>query len=332
VVFGVDPQFVSSGGATYTYEGADAGVGECQTCLQFYAASDASLGAGIFRYYLARVYELNQNGQECCDTGGSSCPYNVGCNDHEMYEFRNFFTQVVSAAPTQSVTFSGSVEAPGDSQDESCVPATAYGICVPFTFTNTFIPTQTQLSMANGNLTLEGESMQAHVLISNWPFDPSSIGLRLKLLLMCQDIYIESFFLQPGSVDATEFADGSQFNTFTGVTAQDKKSRLGSISMATYALLNGTTPVKVNISGLYSHEYLKSAKYIYVDIPRAATVEYNVNVFLPKISKVDTGIESIDSASGSFVKQNKLYFIIGASVIGGLAICACIVAIVIKLR
>jgi len=280
---------------------------------------------------LARVYELDQNGNECCDEGGSSCPYNVGCNDHEMYVINNVFTTTITASPQESVMFTGSVEAPGDSQTQSCVVGSPqnYGICVPFVFTSTVINQTDQVMVGNEPFPLQKESIHAHVLISNWPFNGTSIGLRLKLLIMTENVNIQGFYLQPGDTEATNLAP--ETNTFTGVTLQDVKNNQGSLNISSYALVNGIT-TKVNISGLHPHDYDLNARYIFVDIPRGAQVEYDVNIYLPGVSGVETGVPPVSTPSSTFISENKIYFIIGGAVLGGILLCACIICVVIKLR
>jgi len=326
------PSFTTSSGSVYNYEDPNSGPGYYQTAVEYYDSTEASPGSGHFLYMLARVYELNEDGDECCDSGGGSCPYNTGCNDHDMYVINNVFDTEEQSGAIESCTFTGNVEAPGDSQTASCDPKTSYGICVPFVFTSTLIINETSVAVGNQMFPLNKDSIHAHVLISAWPFISTSTGLRLKLLIMSEDVNLQAMVVEPSGVDVTQDSMNgpTQFNTFTGVTVQDVKNRQGALNISSYALINGTVAAKVNISGLYPHEYNLDARYIYIDMPRGTTVEYSVNIYLPDVSGVPTGVPPVTSNTKtiSFIDKNKVYFIVAGCVLGAILIFICIVGVI----
>jgi len=96
--------------------------------------------------------------------------------------------------------------------------------------------------------------------------------MRLKILIASYQNRLQDLRIYPANTPITS----PQKNTFTAI-ALENKNRLANITFSTVARINGSTVgAPVNISGPYPHEFDLDARYMYIDIPPFASMEYDL--------------------------------------------------------
>jgi len=330
-------QELESNGNIYRFEGADAPSGECQVCIEYFRQQDVSLG-GVFRQGYKSFFELDENWDECCDGGGSSCQYDIGCNHHTVEEVQPIFTQVnqtsnSSVNPFTMVFSAGLASLLG--QTSSCTPpGSSSNLCANFVFTNRLIVEDSNVIIAgNISLPVKKDSVLITMTISQWLFDSASKGLKMRLQIGGMLLRITEFNMEPGDVQTATPPVAQESGTFTGVQMMSDDGREGQITFSPVAVLDGSdVPTIANVTGLYPHEYDPYSRYVDIVVPKFnSMVQYSFNIFIPEGSSADDDSGNSAGGANSFF-ENTLGVSLTFALIGAAVVVFCVLITIILLR
>jgi len=246
----------------------------CQQCY-IYELDDDAGSNWHFRFAWDEFLELDANGNACCALSDINCFPEAGtCNSHNVFTLPPVLSIAQSTVNQYGADFTGVYDSEGIADPPTCVPPGSSSLfCGNFKFTNYIITQDTNVSVSNTtNVFVPQASIRNTVRMDTWPFFPGSWGMRLKILIASYNNRLQDIRIYPSNAAVTN----PQTNTFTSI-ALENKNRLANITFSTVARINGSTVgAPVNLSGPYPHEFDLDARYMYVDIPPFASMEYDL--------------------------------------------------------
>jgi len=299
-------------GSEFSSNGAVFDMKDNQGSVITYCYNETSSNPN-FRYSFYSVTELLKNGTPCCTLNPSVCPLAKGCNQHSMtiLSYKEKWTQINTNI---SSSFSASFQA-GNYINCTLPGSNPSFICANISYINELILEPTIISKGNFSFNLRQDSMLVKIGIYQWPFNlTTSGGMRIQILLDIVNDVASGYYFLPQN---TEFSNDIEFNTFQGIGWQNFDNDVAAISFSPFAILDSTTPVKVNISGLYNNSIYDNTFYVYIDIPQtfSSSMEYSLNLYLPKVSAQNETVGNTDDSKlsdKSFLDKNKMYIIYAA--------------------